>query len=274
MARWIHRYNETGDVRILLKSGPNKIITREQEQILIEEAKSSPFDNSFALANKANIRVNQNTKHNVRRRLLKAGIKSRRAARQCKLNAEHIEKRLIFCRLLLEHLDESDFNQMVFTDEKTFSSDPKQRKIVWREKSQRFHRKCISEYRLSGYITEGMWATIGREGLITPLIRTGPHFNAQNYKIVLEHCIAPVLNENHIYIQDNSRIHKNHYIEAYLASQPFVTISLPPFSPDLNLIENLWDETTRNWNLENRSRANLNNEIQKRWTEVENKPRE
>ena len=39
---------------------------------------------------------------------------------------------------------------------------------------------------------------------------------------------------------DNARYYKNKELRAWLADKPIVQVFLPPYSPNLNLIEQLW----------------------------------
>lgn len=202
-------------------------------------------------------------------RLRNAGIKRKRAAKTVVLTDEHKAKRVIFCQALLEHLDESDFQHFIFSDEKVYTTDPNHQKFVWRKKGDRRNRACLSNYRFSGRLTQSTWAAIGINGPVTPLIRTG-RFNARKYRIVLEKCLVPILNYKNIYIQDNSRIHAAGMIQEYLEQQSFTTLPWPPNSPDLNLIENLWAATTRDWkHMDRRNISSLNERIDEKWNACE-----
>lgn len=46
--------------------------------------------------------------------------------------------------------------------------------------------------------------------------------------------------EGAIFHQDNASVHTAYVVHDWLADQNFETMAWPPYSPDLNLIENVW----------------------------------
>ena len=65
--------------------------------------------------------------------------------------------------------------------------------------------------------------------------------NAQSTQRLYEKRLAAHPTPGPIYvICDNARYYKNKALRAWLADQPLVQVFLPPYSPNLNLIERLW----------------------------------
>lgn len=65
--------------------------------------------------------------------------------------------------------------------------------------------------------------------------------NAQSTKALYEKLLAAHPNGRPLYVVcDNARYYKNKELVAWLADKPLVQVFLPPYSPNLNLIERLW----------------------------------
>ncbi len=65
--------------------------------------------------------------------------------------------------------------------------------------------------------------------------------NAQSTKRLYEKLLAAHPDKRRIYVVcDNARYYKNKELRAWLADKPLVQVFLPPYSPNLNLIERLW----------------------------------
>ena len=65
--------------------------------------------------------------------------------------------------------------------------------------------------------------------------------NAQSTKALYEKLLAAHADEPPLYvICDNDRCYRNRELAEWLADKPLVQVFLPPYSPNLNLIERLW----------------------------------
>jgi transposase len=65
--------------------------------------------------------------------------------------------------------------------------------------------------------------------------------NAQSTKRLYEQLLAAHPDKARIYvICDNARYYQNKALTAWLADKRLVQVFLPPYSPNLNLIERLW----------------------------------
>jgi transposase len=75
--------------------------------------------------------------------------------------------------------------------------------------------------------------------MIAPLSFEG-YTNADVFNHWLEHCLAPELPPNHTVIIDNASFHKSTKTKETIEKAGCKLIFLPPYSPDLNPIENWW----------------------------------
>ena len=63
---------------------------------------------------------------------------------------------------------------------------------------------------------------------------------AKVYLEVLAKYLPTILEHDSVFIQDNAPIHKAHKVTEFFAEMGIEVMPWPPYSPDLNPIENLW----------------------------------
>ena len=72
-------------------------------------------------------------------------------------------------------------------------------------------------------------------------VQESPWVNAQSTRQLYEQLLAAHPDGRPVYVVcDNARYYKNQEPTAWLADKPLVQVFLPPYSPNLNLIERLW----------------------------------
>lgn len=58
----------------------------------------------------------------------------------------------------------------------------------------------------------------------------------------IEHHLAPKLNHTHLVIMDNLGIHQSNTVQQIINDTGADSLFLPPYSPELNPIENMWSK--------------------------------
>lgn len=105
----------------------------------------------------------------------------------------------------------------------------------WNEKGQRFH--ALKSGRREGRVN--MIAALCNKNLIAPFTVEGA-CNRTVFETWLETCLLPILEPGQVVVMDNATFHKGGRIEQLFQDSGCKLLYLPPYSPDLNKIEQCW----------------------------------
>lgn len=84
-----------------------------------------------------------------------------------------------------------------------------------------------------------MIASLNNKEIKAPIIFEG-HTNKKFFELWVEKQLVPTLETGSTVIMDNAAFHKSTKVKEYIEKANCKLIFLPPYSPDLNLIENFW----------------------------------
>lgn len=105
----------------------------------------------------------------------------------------------------------------------------------WNEKGERFH--ALKSGRREGRVN--MIAALCNQNLIAPFTVEGA-CNRTVFETWLETCLIPTLEPGQVVVMDNATFHKGGRIQELIQNAGCELLYLPPYSPDLNLIEKCW----------------------------------
>ena len=106
----------------------------------------------------------------------------------------------------------------------------------------RLRGRCRKGKRLIAHVPHGHWKTttfvagLRCDAIIAPLVVDGP-MNGEIFRAWVEQHLAPLLRPGDVVIMDNLSAHKVEGIRALIEAAGAILIYLPPYSPDLNPIE-------------------------------------
>ncbi len=106
----------------------------------------------------------------------------------------------------------------------------------------RRHGRCLRGQRLVAKVPHGRWKTLTfvaglrRDRLTAPCVFDGP-INGHSFLAYVEQVLVPALRPGDVVIMDNLGSHKGQAVRAAIRRAGAKLFFLPPYSPDLNPIE-------------------------------------
>jgi transposase len=205
---------------------------RQIEFLLLENPKLS-YSNIVSLLNLPC------TKETLRKSLLKLGYKSWKVKSKILLTDRHKQLRVEFCQEMLQ-LTDTQLCQIIFSDEFTVSLD----RIGGRNSYiAKFEKEELNKKK-SSFVPKMMFWGCVSSASIGSLTSVSGTVNAVQYINILEEFLLPELEEsqwNEIrFMHDNAPCHKAALVTTFLSEKRINVLNWPPYSPDLNPIENLF----------------------------------
>ena len=109
----------------------------------------------------------------------------------------------------------------------------------------RRYGRSPSDQRLVAAVPHGHWRTttfiagLRQTGILAPLVLDGP-MTGLAFRAYVEQCLAPALEPGDVVVLDNLAAHKVDGVRQAIAAAGASILYLPPYSPDLNPIEQLF----------------------------------
>lgn len=222
-----------------------------------------------------NITISNET---ARKILVKRGFKSYVRCKKPYLSSKHMANRRDFCRRFRD-LTIDDWSRVVFTDESKFNlhgNDSNKR--VWKKPKSPLLPHHIRTVIKFGGGSVMVWGAITRNGVGKLHLIEGK-MDSKVYTEILCSSFFSSLSDNNLNLEDsilmhdNDPKHKSLFTKLWLGRNNVGVLEWPSCSPDLKIIENVWDHLERRIRKYHGKPGNnreLWNILQEEWYKIDN----
>lgn len=230
-------------------SGRPKKTNKRTDKLLEREVKRDPFITAKELKGNYNSLLENVSVRTLQRRLQKdLHLPCRRAVQKPLLTEKMKKQRLDFCKKY-EHWTSQDWSKVIFSDESTFKTVSKDKRNVRRPVgADRFDKKyTVKTVKFPASVM--VWGCFSGEkgtgGVY--FLDKNVTMNQNLYINVLNNHMLPFY-EGHnsaMFLHDGAPCHRARSVKEWLALHNIEMVEWPGHSPDLNPIENVWNDMKR-----------------------------
>jgi transposase len=252
--RWVRQFEEYGNVQDEARIGRPRALESETTDSIVSLAEEKKFITPKDIRSELQLSVSTRT---IRRRLDEYGLFGRIARISYPFTDEHIQLRLAFANTHL-NWNESKWDTVLFSDE-TY--------IVLGSAGQIWVQRPEDTAFLEPYMVQqdsfpnkiGIWGCFSAKGIGAMRTIDGnmdSTFLTDTFNKHMKPTARQMWPTGQWYLlQDNAPYHTSRETKTWLHNNGIDCIDIPPYSPDLNPIENLWASLKRR--IENRFPRNM-----------------
>lgn len=208
----------------------------------------------------------------VKRRLRGFGLYGRRPCRKPLVSRRNRRARMAFAKAH-KSWTVNDWRRVIYTDESKFNligSDGI--KYIRRPIGKRYSPLYLKMTVKHGGGNVKLWGCFSTKG-VGPLVEIVGNMKGQTYKDILQDHLLPYARRNFgrgwVLLDDNDPKHRSDIVKTFLQAKRVTRLPWPAQSPDINPIENLWEELGRACSaIKCKNRQEKMNLLKKKWEEI------
>jgi len=263
--KWAERWQEGYDIEDDYRSGRPKILSENRLDDILDEAIAKPKESTPGeLLFKLNLPCSKKT---VRRVLDENGLFGRISRKIPLLQEVHIKQRISFAEGYKDH----DWSITLWSDEMSICLGPQGQIWVQRPIGETFNPVYCTET-VKHPTKVHVWGCFCQYGVGEVYVFT-ENLDAAGMVEILRKCLIKSANtywknKTWWFQQDNDPKHTSRLVRDFLFQKGIQLLEWPPYSPDLNPIENLWsDLKKRVGKTRATNQAELSAAVKKAWKE-------
>jgi len=238
---WLTHWQQHGDVTDAPRSGRPPVTTEYQRAAIVHSSECDPFASAPAIRLQLGLDVSDDT---IRRVLDEAGLPARSAANKRRYTADERLARLSFARGYLDK-GEAWWSRVLFSDESNFYGIGHGRHVIVRRPAGHRLDPKYTWHRVAHPPQCGVWACFSAAGPGFAKAFHGALTGVDLLRILAENLIASaselcIGDGGWWLLHDNAPTFTGDVVQTWLFNHGIQLLAFPPYSPDLNPIENLW----------------------------------
>lgn len=271
----VKRFTVGGRFDVLPRSGRPRIVTEHEKRRIVRKIKANPKLSAPKLTSEYCRETGKTVHPDTIRNVLKSeGYNGRVARRKPFVNKINRKKRIYWAREYVSKPTEY-WDDVIFADESKFNvSTSDGRQMVWRKPNEELNPRNLHGTVKHGGGSVMTWGCMSTRG-VGSLVCIEGTLTAARY---IDEILRPHLRQSaekmgildsFKYYEDNDPKHKARDTQEWLLYNVPKILHPPPQSPDLNPIENLWDELDHRVHTTPVSnQKELRNRLQEEWSKI------